>query len=217
MSNNLKPCPFCGQEAVIHSQDSGVCACDNNSCNMNLVFFELSAWNTRHEAAKEAGQPDEMPHVNDKWKEIKPSIEAQRIRSALLHELDSLDTMPEYTVDLVDITAQLGINSTKRESNGHAGKCAWHIDYTQCNCDLFKQESGGWQPIETAPKDGTRVIIVLDECNQERWVDIAKYGKERPLGCHTNWQNGYGQGYSWRPTHWMPLPKPPLSKIEGGE
>lgn len=76
------------------------------------------------------------------------------------------------------------------------------------------QMSSTWQSIETAPKDGTRVLIILDECNQERWVDIAKYGKERPLGCHTNWQNGYGQGYSWRPTHWMPLPKPPLSKIE---
>lgn len=69
-----------------------------------------------------------------------------------------------------------------------------------------------WQPIETAPRDGTRVLIALYECNQERWVDIAKYGNETPLGCITKWQNAYGQGYAWRPTHWMPLQLPPQER-----
>lgn len=45
--SELNPCPFCGEDAVIHSQDSGVCACDNQNCNIYLVFFEIKSWQTR--------------------------------------------------------------------------------------------------------------------------------------------------------------------------
>lgn len=47
----LKPCPFCGSEAVVHSQDSGKCACDNRNCEIYLIFFNISAWNTRAQSA----------------------------------------------------------------------------------------------------------------------------------------------------------------------
>jgi hypothetical protein len=55
-----------------------------------------------------------------------------------------------------------------------------------------------WQPIETAPKDETRVLLV------------ASYGT-----MHTAfWRDGLwrcgGMGqYFNNPTHWMPLPEPP--------
>ena len=56
---------------------------------------------------KLAGQPNlsaegDYSNVTVKWKELKPSLEAQKIRSALLHELDSTDSMPDYLVDVVD-------------------------------------------------------------------------------------------------------------------
>ena len=65
-----------------------------------------------------------------------------------------------------------------------------------------------WQPIETAPKDGRRILI---------YADIF------PGIVVAHWQerNITGEGWvmdpeseSWgahdaKPTHWMPLPEPP--------
>lgn len=67
----------------------------------------------------------------------------------------------------------------------------------------------GWQPIETAPKDGT-VIRATHEHYHGRFpfpckvrFDGNEWVLEPPLGTlgavqHTN-----------DPTHWMPLPEPP--------
>jgi hypothetical protein len=62
----------------------------------------------------------------------------------------------------------------------------------------------GWQPIETAPKDGTTVLL-FDPANEEieRGVDVGFF---------------HGGVFEWlwsrdacngNPTHWMPLPAPP--------
>jgi hypothetical protein len=61
-----------------------------------------------------------------------------------------------------------------------------------------------WQPIETAPKDGTKVLIVDDD----GVVDVAAYliGK----------RYGYWDTETFCcPTHWMPLPPPPNYEREG--
>lgn len=72
-----------------------------------------------------------------------------------------------------------------------------------------------WQPIETAPKDGT-IILVSDK----RSVSAAYWGlAPRASGLvdrnypwtmldETNGLNGWMDGPSG-PTHWMPLPAPP--------
>lgn len=61
-----------------------------------------------------------------------------------------------------------------------------------------------WQPIDTAPDDGTLVLVA---CGQDIWISSRKKGK-----C----VNGFPTGWNWaipsvyhQPTHWMPLPKPP--------
>lgn len=63
---------------------------------------------------------------------------------------------------------------------------------------------GEWQPIETAPKDGTRVLVA-------RFAPGTKYDKIMKVD---RWQEKYS-GFGlfnhtyWPPTHWMPLPAPP--------
>lgn len=75
------------------------------------------------------------------------------------------------------------------------------------------REAQRWQPIETAPKDGTVVMV----CNEDgTW--IAKYVPIYPSGCRAEnpWfslmlnHDHLRKVRSYRPTHWMPLPAPPL-------
>ena len=70
-----------------------------------------------------------------------------------------------------------------------------------------------WQPIETAPRDGTEILLkvpLLWEEPQGRigsgdYVSAYWYDESSEY-----WRDRLGQ---WvlldRPTHWLPLPKPP--------
>lgn len=55
-----------------------------------------------------------------------------------------------------------------------------------------------WQPIETAPKDGTQILL-------------GKVGGSMIVGFWNGyaWDDGdFDSNVSW-PSHWMPLPEPP--------
>lgn len=60
-----------------------------------------------------------------------------------------------------------------------------------------------WQPIETAPKDGTEILV---------GADVACWGWRIEL---VYWVSKEGQwwtdsrGLHYSPTHWRHLPKPP--------
>lgn len=58
-----------------------------------------------------------------------------------------------------------------------------------------------WQPIETAPKDGTEVLVYAAE---DHYITKAEF-------FDNHWRElsyeGYGQ-YLY-PTYWMPIPDPP--------
>lgn len=69
-----------------------------------------------------------------------------------------------------------------------------------------------WQPIETAPRDGTKVLLWIGKPWSK--VEIARFYPP-----WDNWQVGaipadpareeiYGIGNAL-PTHWQPLPEPP--------
>lgn len=71
-----------------------------------------------------------------------------------------------------------------------------------------------WQPIETAPKDGTEFIglkgrLVFRTKNQQYYV---KWPHE--VGGPTyrdEWTYEDASSFTpWSPTHWMPLPPPPV-------
>lgn len=53
-----------------------------------------------------------------------------------------------------------------------------------------------WQPIETAPKDGRQMILLL---TPSRWPQVA--------WSNTWWTAGFS--VECKPTHWMPLPPAP--------
>lgn len=56
-----------------------------------------------------------------------------------------------------------------------------------------------WQPIETAPKDGTRILTY-----RQGYVENMAVAWSYELGWHPVF------GDIWpNPTHWMPLPSPP--------
>ena len=70
-----------------------------------------------------------------------------------------------------------------------------------------------WRPIETAPKDGTKVLVYDESYGlpQKAWFGKDHFDEE-----HEGWLFGDGDDYSCglyftpiNPTHWMPLPKPP--------
>jgi hypothetical protein len=80
-----------------------------------------------------------------------------------------------------------------------------------------------WRPIETAPKDGTFVLIAVPEGELESGpVTIGQYlrfeerdedGKFKPGHFYpaTGWcgMDGDGHPSDCEPTHWMPLPEGP--------
>jgi len=80
-----------------------------------------------------------------------------------------------------------------------------------------------WQPIETAPKDGTRILIgrldgnvgidAIEICDwyviERSHYEHVEYDLYRKVMDEPN-ESWNGNGH--RATHWMPLPDPPVSK-----
>ena len=75
-----------------------------------------------------------------------------------------------------------------------------------------------WQPIETAPKDRSRILLgrFVDHCEEGRNGYISTdYWRTKEID---GW-DGFGAFNStyWPATHWMPLPKPPaMAQGENG-
>ncbi len=83
-----------------------------------------------------------------------------------------------------------------------------------------------WQPIETAPKDGTQILgydasetYLPDEGDKGYIEEDSGYVHELTRPVMVLWWKQYEWGGSWKlahygafsynPTHWMPLPEGP--------
>jgi hypothetical protein len=71
-----------------------------------------------------------------------------------------------------------------------------------------------WQPIETAPKDGTPILLAPSMYPNRRPVIGAWQQIAVGLFCWVDLENGHHNGF-WHPTDWMPLPAAPTQG--GGE
>ena len=65
-----------------------------------------------------------------------------------------------------------------------------------------------WQPIETAPKDGTRILVWFEQFVIGQRVDIFHYAWS-----DHRWYGDGGLGYGLNPSHWIPLPNPPHQAV----
>jgi hypothetical protein len=80
-----------------------------------------------------------------------------------------------------------------------------------------QREAGQWRPIETAPKDGTEILLA-----HATWVDTGYWAVNiNGDGCDgwtcewvASW--GYEEYALVSPSHWMPLPEPPAPVEQSG-
>ena len=71
---------------------------------------------------------------------------------------------------------------------------------------------GGWREIETAPKDGTRIILCWKAFSGvSEHVELGKW--KSPNGDFVGgWCNTYGHAFNGTPDYYMPLPTPPAGE-----
>jgi hypothetical protein len=87
-----------------------------------------------------------------------------------------------------------------------ARQAARHMEELQAKVDAI---TSPWQPIKTAPKDGTAILVLLPSLYDD--------GLPALLWADDGVQIGWWDGEDWvnlksellDPTHWQPLPPPP--------
>jgi hypothetical protein len=78
----------------------------------------------------------------------------------------------------------------------------------------LSRAGNGWQPIETAPKDGTWIFVYRPSPYLQDAINVAMWAEWRPGFWY--WQDSDEQNRPEddNPTHWMPLPAAPHPEQE---
>jgi len=110
------------------------------------------------------------------------------------------------------MSGELDLTLIRRQHALGYGQC--HVDELIAEVERLRAQllagatPEGWQPIETAPKDGTEVLLLGRWFSQARIVNgLWNSGDAMHM---PHWMGGIHQ-----PTHWMPLPAPPAPASEG--
>jgi len=69
---------------------------------------------------------------------------------------------------------------------------------------------GEWQPIETAPRDGTEVLIFEARHSFGYDYAVGKFVLRWDGDTIGGWSNRNSSSAYNHPTHWQPLPLPPV-------
>ncbi len=118
----------------------------------------------------------------------------------------------------------------------HCESTAYEIEIRRLRAELAasreREARMQWQPIETAPKDGRKVILFYRNSHNRprtlmaRWLTDEQAAETDADGvgleggwyeCIDNW-NDYTEVaiHEGEPTHWMPLPPPPSAALAEG-
>lgn len=114
--------------------------------------------------------------------------------------------------DIALIEEALGIPEEESgKSAHHLAEAAKELrrqvfSYESMVADRDERLANLWRPIETAPMDGTEVLV--HQSNNEFFVAY----------CFKHvWRYGNDENFIDTPTHWMPLPKPPIDAMREGD
>lgn len=80
----------------------------------------------------------------------------------------------------------------------------WAEIQVACMAIQADRQRDQWQPIETAPQNGTRIILMWEPFGGvSEHVELGRWSER------SGWVNTYGHAFTGYPTHWMPLPAAP--------
>ncbi|HEX4938886.1 MAG TPA: DUF551 domain-containing protein [Candidatus Kapabacteria bacterium] len=192
MSEKLKPCPFCGGEAQ-HAGLLAVC----KKCGG--AAWDADSWNRR--AAPDA-----------------PAVQASICLALGLGDDASVDDAL-FAIGVLKDRANVPAVSAEPVMYRYKMACSAYpegvwVDELCADMTLLETQAlythppapaEAWQPIDTAPKDGSLFMAWRDHCT---YPIVAQY-----VASH-DWIEEYPSGnHLYHITHWMPLPTPP----NGGE
>lgn len=90
--------------------------------------------------------------------------------------------------------------------------CPWCLRRAEVLSDA--DEPSAWQPVETAPKDGTKILLgwfpetAYEGASTMQSQEVAFWHSIHQQWCGRELLKSAGP---FSPTHWQPLPKPPKS------
>jgi hypothetical protein len=126
-----------------------------------------------------------------------------------------VDNIPEHKADMemdgqtITEVTMSGLRSI--QERGNIGPCRCSVSASKARIKAL-EDAAKWRPIESAPKDGTIILISGYVGNRpesgERFVVSAMWWDESG-----GWKDDALSTDFYPPTHWMPLPNPPQ---EGG-
>lgn len=190
--NELLPCPFCGSKPSTETRDWSVTIyCSSRTCGCCVeaegtgLDCAAEAWNRRHAQ----GTPD----AEDLQK-------ANQILHALLTNRDAeIERLRSATAQRAPMAADIAQIIDAGRRNGKSD-----LEIAEAILREFDAAQGApWQSMETAPKDGTPVFLIIAGSVGLPWSDYWDLENEFWTYYHQT------QEYLDRqiePTHWMLIP-----------
>ncbi|MGN4188742.1 Lar family restriction alleviation protein [Burkholderia gladioli] len=202
MSDKLSDCPFCGSAVKYIQGYAPLDYChfiDCEGCGMSSKVFDskdaaIAAWNRRASPAPAI----HMPPLND------------AMRAVLTNENCIYGTPDELYAALVAaapaIPACVGCEGRPAAGNDPCAVCG------KSSAPAISESEDAARWIATSdrlPSSSDEVLVAVEFFGAGDWrIKVGYLGEEG--GWHVF-------GGSWTPTHWMPLPEPPIDAARKGE